>query len=104
MEHFAGEQPEAKERSIEETGGIPTGVAFDLHRQIEKLRAKQTAEQEKSQADAFVRQVEQIKVAAAAMPRDITPAVAELAPPKPAAPDNLAPETFDLPPPPESPA
>jgi hypothetical protein len=62
------------------------------------------AEQEKSQAEAFVRQVEQIKVAAAAMPRDITPAVAELAPPKPAAPDNLAPETFEPPPsPPERP-
>jgi hypothetical protein len=101
VEHFSGEQPEEKERSIEETGGIPTGVAFDIHRQIERRRAKQTAEEEKSKAEAFVRQVQQVKVAANAMPRDITPAVALL----PAtAPDNLAPETFELPPPPESPA
>ena len=96
VEYFSGDQSEAKERSIEETGGIPTGVAFDIHRRIEKLRAKQTAEQEKSQAEAFVRQVEQIKVAAGAMPKDITPATAQL---PAAAPDNLAPETFELPPP-----
>ena len=100
MEHFAGEQPEAKERSIEETGGIPTGVAFDIHRQIERRRAKQTAEEEKSKAEAFVRQVAQVKVAANAMPRDITPTLAQL---PPTTPDNLAPETYELPPPPDSP-
>jgi hypothetical protein len=109
VEFFEGEQPVEKERTIQETSGIPTGVAFDIHRQIEKLRAKQTAEQEKSQAEAFVRQVEQIKVAAAAtaMPRDITPAIAELAPPAPdnlvrelppVAPDNLVREESQSPP------
>jgi hypothetical protein len=91
VEHFSGEQPEAKERSIEETGGIPTGVAFDIQRQIERHRAKQTADDEKAKAEAFVRQVQQVKTAAAAMPRDITPAVAQQLPPT--APDNLAPET-----------
>ncbi|HWY31926.1 MAG TPA: hypothetical protein VNX46_14295 [Candidatus Acidoferrum sp.] len=92
LEHFSGEQPEAKERGIEETGGIPTGVAFDIHRQIERRRAKQTADDEKAKAEAFVRQVQQVKTAAAAMPRDITPAVVQLAQ---AAPDNLAPETTE---------
>jgi hypothetical protein len=101
VEFFEAPDSAQQERTIQETSGIPTGVAFDIHKQIEKLRAKQATEQEKSQAEAFVRQVEQIKVAAAAtaMPRDITPAIAELAP---VAPDNLAknapPET------PESPA
>jgi hypothetical protein len=95
VEYFSGEQPEQKERTIQETSGIPTGVAFDLHKQIEKLRAKQTAEDEKTKAEAFVRQVEQIKVAVAAMPKDVTPAVVEL--PPTTAPDNLAPETYELP-------
>jgi hypothetical protein len=48
VEYFSGEQPEAKERGIAETGGggggIPTGVAFDIHRRIEHRRAKQVAE------------------------------------------------------------
>jgi hypothetical protein len=101
VEHFSGEQPEAKERSIRETGGIPTGVAFDIHRQIERRRAKQTAQEEKSKAEALLRQVAQVKMAAGVMPKDITPAAAQL---PPTAPDNLAPETFELPPPPESPA
>jgi len=56
VEQFSGEQPEAKERAIEETRGIPTGVAFDIHSQIERRRAKQTAEEEKSKAETFVRQ------------------------------------------------
>lgn len=90
VEHFSGGQAEATERSIQETGGIPTGVAFDIHRQIEHRRAKQTAEQEKSQAEALLRQVEQIKVAASVMPEDITPTTVQL---PPTAPDNLAPET-----------
>ena len=91
VEFFEAPESQQQERTIQETSGIPTGVAFDIHKQIEKLRAKQTTEQEKSQAEAFVRQVEQIKVAAAAtaMPKDITPTVAELAALKPAAPDNL---------------
>jgi hypothetical protein len=75
-------------------------VAFDIHRQIELLRAKQTADDEKTKAEAFVRQVAQVKMAAGAMPKDITPAFAQL---PPTAPDNLAPETHELPPP-ESPA
>jgi hypothetical protein len=90
VEYFSGEQPEQRERTIQETSGIPTGVAFDLHRQIEKLRAKQTAQEEKSSAEAFVRHVEKIKVAASAMPKNITPTVVQL---PPTAPDNLAPET-----------
>ena len=90
VEHFSGEQPEAKERTIEETEGIPTGVAFDIQRQIEHHRAKQTADDEKAKTEAFVRQVQQVKTAAAAIPRDITPAVVQLAP---TAPDNLAQKT-----------
>jgi len=102
VEYFSGEQPEQRERTIQETSGIPTGVAFDLHRQIEKLRAKHTAQEEKSNAEAFVRHVEKIKVAASAMPKNITPTVIQL---PPTAPDNLAPETFQQPPStPENPA
>ena len=62
VEHFAGPQPDDKERSLQETSGIPTGVAFDIQRQIEVRRAKQAAAQKTT-------------------------------PPKPTAPDNLAPET-----------
>lgn len=95
VEHFSGEQPEAKERGIQETGGIPTGVAFDIHRQIERRRAKQTAQEDKAKAEALIRQVEQIKVAAAAAtPRDITPTVVQL---PPTAPDNLALENPETP-------
>jgi hypothetical protein len=101
VEHFTGEQPQEIQRSIEETGGIPTGVAFDIHRQIEQRRARQAAEEEKSKAEALLRQVAQVKMAAGVMPKDITPPAAQL---PPSAPDNLAPETFEPPPPPESPA
>jgi hypothetical protein len=102
VEYFSGEQPEAKERGIQETGGIPTGVAFDIHRQIEQRRARQAAEEEKSKAEALLRQVAQVKMAAGVTPKDITPPATQL-PPR-SAPDNLAPETFDLPPsPPETP-
>jgi hypothetical protein len=102
VEHFAGEQPEAKERGIQETAGIPTGVAFDIHRQIELRRAKQNAKEESDKARAFISQLAKVKAANVVMPRDITPAAAQLPPP---APDNIAPETFELPPsPPESPA
>jgi hypothetical protein len=44
VKHFTGAQPGDHQRTLEETAGIPTGVAFDIHRQIELLRAKQTAE------------------------------------------------------------
>jgi hypothetical protein len=90
VEHFAGPQPDDKERSLQETSGIPTGVAFDIHRQIERHRAKQTAAEEKAKAEAFVRQVTQVKTAAASMPKDITPTTTLL---PPTAPDNLASET-----------
>ena len=43
MEHFAGPQPQEVQRTLEETAGIPTGVAFDIHRQIELRRAKERA-------------------------------------------------------------
>lgn len=96
VEHFSGEQPGVKERSIEETGGIPTGVAFDIHRQIETRRARQAANEEKAKAEALLRQVQQVKMAAAATAKNITPSRTQL---PPTAPDNLAPETFELPPP-----
>jgi hypothetical protein len=100
VEHFSGPQPQEEQRTLQDTAGIPTGVAFDIHRQIELLRAKQTADDEKTKAEAFVRQVAQVKMAAGVMPKDITPAFAQL---PPTAPDNLAPETYELPsPPPES--
>jgi hypothetical protein len=37
VEHFSGAQPDDKQRTLQETAGIPTGVAFDI--QIELLRA-----------------------------------------------------------------
>jgi hypothetical protein len=40
VKHFEGKQPE-EQRSIEETAGIPTGLAPDIHRQVELRRAKQ---------------------------------------------------------------
>jgi hypothetical protein len=43
VEHFAGPQPEEKQRNLEATAGIPTGVAYDIHRQIEQRRAKERA-------------------------------------------------------------
>jgi hypothetical protein len=43
VEHFAGPQPDEEQRSLEETAGIPTGVAFDIHKQIELRRAKERA-------------------------------------------------------------
>jgi hypothetical protein len=94
VDHFAGSQPDEEQRTMEETAGIPTGVAFDIHKQIETLRAKQTVEDEKSKAEAFVRQVQQVKMAAGAMPRDITPSVTQLLPP---APDNMVKDPPDNP-------
>jgi hypothetical protein len=95
VKHFTGPQSEEDHRTLSDTAGIPTGVAFDIHRQIELLRVKRRAEDEKSTAEALLRQVAQVKMAAGVMPIDITPATAQL----PAtAPDNIAAETIDLPP------
>jgi hypothetical protein len=91
-----GGQPDEQQRSLQDTVGIPNGGPSTSRRQIEARRAKQTAVGEKSKAEAFIRQVVQVKMAAAAMPKDITPAFAQL---PPTAPDNLAPETYELPPP-----
>jgi len=43
VEHFAGPQPDEEQRSLEDTAGIPTGVSFDIHKQIELRRAKERA-------------------------------------------------------------
>jgi hypothetical protein len=40
VKHFEQPQPEQKQRSIEETAGIPTGLAPDIQLQIELRRAK----------------------------------------------------------------
>jgi len=37
---FDGPQPGEKQRTLEDTAGIPTGVAPDIHRQVEIRRAK----------------------------------------------------------------
>ena len=47
VEHFAGPQPDEDRRTLEETAGIPTGVAYDIHRQIETRRAQQAMRPEK---------------------------------------------------------
>jgi len=41
VKHFEGPQPDEEQRTLQDTAGIPTGVAFDIHKQIEMLRAKQ---------------------------------------------------------------
>ena len=38
-----GQTAEQKQQSIEETAGIPTGLAPDIHRQVEMRRAKRKA-------------------------------------------------------------
>jgi hypothetical protein len=40
VKHFEGEQPGEKQFRLEETAGIPTGLAPDIHRQIELRKAK----------------------------------------------------------------
>lgn len=40
VEHFTGPQPDEQQRTLQDTAGIPTGVAFDIHKQIELRRAK----------------------------------------------------------------
>jgi hypothetical protein len=47
VEHFAGPQGDEESRTLEDTAGIPTGVAFDIHRQIETRRAQQAMRPEK---------------------------------------------------------
>jgi hypothetical protein len=84
VEHFTGEQPDVKQRSLQQTAGIPTGVAFDIHRQIAMLRAKKAA----AEADNLEKEPETIR-------RIVRVNML-------AAPDNLAPQTYELPPPPES--
>ena len=40
VEHFKGQSSDEEQRAIEDTAGIPTGVAFDIQKQIELRRAK----------------------------------------------------------------
>ena len=40
VQHFEGAQPEQKQRSLEETAGIPTGIAPELEVQIQKRRKR----------------------------------------------------------------
>jgi hypothetical protein len=40
VKHFEGPQPEEKQRKLQDTGGIPTGAAPDIHRQIELRKIK----------------------------------------------------------------
>jgi hypothetical protein len=41
--HYDGPQADQKQLKLEETGGIPTGVAPDIHRQVELRKAKRAA-------------------------------------------------------------
>ena len=41
VKHFEGAQPEERQRTLEDTAGIPTGLAPDIHKQVELRRAKQ---------------------------------------------------------------
>jgi hypothetical protein len=43
VKHFEGPQPDEEQRTLEDTAGIPTGVSFDIHKQIELRRAKERA-------------------------------------------------------------
>jgi len=43
VKHFEGPQPDEKQRTLEDTAGIPTGVSFDIHKQTELRRAKERA-------------------------------------------------------------
>jgi hypothetical protein len=60
VKHFEGPWSDEGQRTSEDTAGIPTGVAFDIHRQIERLRAKRAASPENlalSPPDNFVKDV-----------------------------------------------
>ncbi len=79
VEHFAGSQPAQQERTLQDTAGIPTGVAFDIHRQIEIRRAAIKEAERLSKEPQPVKPFVQV---------NLTPA-----PEKPAAlapPDNMA--------------
>jgi hypothetical protein len=41
--HFEGTQADQKQMQLEETAGIPTGVAPDIHKQVELRKAKRAA-------------------------------------------------------------
>ena len=43
VKHFEGPQQGEEQRTLEDTAGIPTGVSFDIHKQIELRRAKERA-------------------------------------------------------------
>ncbi len=91
-EHFSGDMVSVNQRTLTDTAGIPTGVAFDIHRQIEKRRARQAVKPEKYATEATTRIV-QVNVAAPS-PAPLAPPsspVAETPPPaaRPAI-DNLA--------------
>jgi hypothetical protein len=91
VKHFEGPQPGEQERTLEETAGIPTGVAFDIHRQIEIRRAKERAEEpvNLTKETQPVRQYVQVNVVAAA---DNPPPL-----PPPVPPDNMVKDEPDAP-------
>jgi hypothetical protein len=64
VENFAGPQPDDERRTLEDTAGISTGVAFDLHRQIEKRRAQQAVRPEKLSPDIPIARVVQVSMVA----------------------------------------
>jgi len=82
---FSSVAPDAAQDALQEilkaVATIPTGVAFDIHKQIERLRAKQAAAAEAEKAKPEKKDEQQV-VEVTALP----------------APDNLAPETLELPP------
>jgi hypothetical protein len=41
--HYDGPQADQKQMQLQETAGIPTGVAPDIHRQVELRKAKRGA-------------------------------------------------------------
>jgi hypothetical protein len=86
VEHFAGPQADEQRRTLEDTAGIPTGVAFDIHRQIEKRRAQQTVRPERFSPETQVTRVVQVSMVAA--PDKLA------APP----PDNMVKDAPDSPP------
>jgi hypothetical protein len=43
VKHFEGAQPEQKQRTLEDTAGIPTGIAPDIEKQVTLRKAKRAA-------------------------------------------------------------
>ncbi len=86
VKHFEGPQPDDEQRTLEDTAGIPTGVSFDIHKQIELRRRKERAEApvNLTKETSPVRQYVQVNVMAAPD---------KLAPP----PDNLVKNAPDNP-------